>query len=113
MDAHSNGLRVAAEERATVLRDQVGDAAKNDQEVEPAKNQTRGRFGWIGLGALLGKYGKRREKENQRSARGERQEAPAGFHRAPSAGELPGPEGRPARMASAISFASALLDRTR
>ena len=32
LDARRNGLRVAAEERPAVLRDQVGDAAKNDQE---------------------------------------------------------------------------------
>ena len=68
MNARRNGLGVAAEKRAAVFRDQIGDAAENDQEIEPAKYQPRGGIGGIGFGAFGGKRGKRREKGNQQHA---------------------------------------------
>src|SRR5216683_3433409 len=112
MNARGNSLSVAAEEGPTELGDEVGEAANNDEEVEPSKNQARWRFSWIGLGGLLGEQGKRLEKENQEGAGSEQREAAKSFQRAPLPWELPGPEGRPARMASAISLARSPLDRS-
>src|SRR6267378_1075342 len=108
-DARSDGLRVSAEKRPAVLRDQVPDPAKDKNEIEPSENESAGGRALI-FAALGSQHGKRREEENQKSAGKDRHRAPTGFHRTSTRRVPPGPEGPPARMFSAISPASTTLD---
>ena len=78
-----------------MLRDQISDAAENEDEIEPAENKACGGVGWIGLATLGGQDRKRRKKENQEHARRQRkrayQLATQGFHRASPRPEPDGP----------------------
>src|SRR6267378_4048522 len=108
-DACSDGLRVSAEKRPAVLRNQIPDPAKDKNEIEPSENESAGGRGLI-FAALGSQHGKRREEENQESARKDRLCAPPGLHRTSTRRVPPGPEDPPARMFSAISPASTTLD---
>jgi len=92
-----------------VLRDQVPDPAKHKNEIEPSENKSGGGRALIFAAAFGSQRGKRREEENQESARKDRLCAPPGLHRTSRAGAAR--PGRPSgKNVSAISPASTTLD---
>src|SRR5712671_381237 len=108
-----DGFRVGAEKRTAVLCNQVGNPAKNDGEVEPAKKISRCESAGILRRAFGSQRRNRREEKSKECGRQERYGAPPHFHRAchrapPRCAPL-GPEGAPARIVSAISPASTAL----
>src|SRR5258706_3233184 len=112
-----DGLRVGAEKRAAVLCNQVGNPAKDDSEVDPAKKIARCESAGILRRAFGSQRRNRREEKSTERGWQERHGAPPhshrgcqrGPHRASPRRAPLGPEGTPARIVSAISPASTAL----
>ena len=80
-NASRDCFRVGAEKRAAVLCNQVGNAAKNDGEVEPAKQSFRCESAGIFRRPFGSQSGNRSEGKRKKRNCGERQRPPPDFQR--------------------------------